>query len=138
MAVSLTNALGEDYRLGNSVWSLVLNLAQRYGWKPLGTLLPAELDESTRLSGDYDTSDGQTVTSTDAAAFSQSLRAATADRNLEMAVRKVIVAIAEAVRAQFGDDIAALYMSSMPAADDLRPILEDLCDFCRQGEFVIE
>ena len=138
MAVELTNVLGEDYSLSNSVWSLVLNLAQRYGWKPLGTLRPAELDESTTWGGDYDTSDGQTVTSADAAALSRALRAAIADPHLEIGVRKVVAALAEVVRAQLGDDTAKLYASSVPTSDDLGPILGDLRDFFDQGEFVIE
>ena len=137
MAVDLTNVLGEDYSLGNSVWGLLLSLAQRYGWKPRGTVRPADLDASVTWSGDYDTSDGQTVMAPDAAALGRALRAAADDRNLEIPVRKVIAAIREAVRAQLGDDTASLYASSAPSADALRPILEDLCDFCAQGEFVI-
>src|SRR5262249_11435627 len=79
MGMDLASEAGDDLRLNNFAWATVLELAQRYGWEPRGTLPPEGWEEAAEAeepweSDNYGTNDGQLVTAEDAAGIADALQ----------------------------------------------------------------
>ncbi len=70
-----------SFEINNEAWDMAYDLGEMFGWKPAGTIEPRgwfEEDESWEPE-QYFTSDGQTITKEDAAAWSAALKAALDD-----------------------------------------------------------
>ena len=69
MAVVLKSKRGKTFETSDEHWSVFLNVAQRYGWQPAGTLPPQAWPRGQVWSGQYGTRDGQRVGDDDARAL---------------------------------------------------------------------
>ncbi len=81
MGVDLSGE-GGDFGWDTFSWARLLRLAERYGWRPAGTLMPAdELQYFTdgRWDGGYLTNDDQVVTAEDAGGLADALDVAVRD-----------------------------------------------------------
>jgi len=90
MAVDLKSKRGKTFLTTDEHWSVFLNVAQRYGWQPAGTLAPPSWPRGEVWSGQYGTRDGQGVGDEDARALAMALYAAARDDGVARALRDVI------------------------------------------------
>jgi hypothetical protein len=137
MGVDLCSESGKSTRFGYGGWAMVLNLAQRYGWKPLGTEPPEGMDNPAEWEGGYDSSDGQRVSAADARALAEALAAAVADPDLHVTVMGMDARRRQEVLEQVGPELAASYVGVQDFAE-YREYLREFSEFCRGGAFRIE
>lgn len=130
MGVDLRNSEGAQQRLSGTGWSFYLNLAERYGWEPTGTLPPTGVSVET-WDRSYEACAGQVVSAADAASMANALKRALADPNRTTVERAVAVTISNAMSAAIGRAI-----SIDPPSD--HSMLENLVAFCSAGSFFIE
>lgn len=90
MAVDLKSKRGKTFQTSDEHWSVFLNVAQRYGWQPAGTVAPRSWPRGAVWSGQYATSDGQGVSDEDARALAAALYDAARDKGVARALRDVI------------------------------------------------
>lgn len=115
--------IGAGGYLQGGCWLLILEVAEKHGWKPLGTLAPMFLDEDDNLvscelddwDGNYWTNDYQIVTEEDARGIANALELA----------RSMLTARVLGVGGFSSED------------DDLRRLWGGYIPFCRAGEFSI-
>jgi len=130
MGFDLTSETGAEFRLGGVGWTFYLNLAERYGWSPAGTL-PPDSSRPEEWPGNYDSNEGQRVTGADAAALATALQAALADPN-----RLVVEA---SLARELSESLSAALGGAAPVdPPDGTEVLESLREFCHQGSFMIE
>jgi hypothetical protein len=134
LGVDLISQDGETFDLPNAAWALCLNLAEVYGWRPLGTLPPPEEDPAV-WDGCYDASAGQTVTLDDAEAFAVAIRSARDDLERDAVVRQLARDLTDAIRQASGIASASV---SAPEVAVLDKLLDSLLAFLRRGSFRIE
>src|SRR5689334_12806617 len=88
MSITVTNSQGESRTYGGHFWGAILDFAEHYGWKPAGTERPTGFAPNERWPGNYDSSDGQTVTASDATSLGscilESLNDPILDENIEI------------------------------------------------------
>jgi hypothetical protein len=137
MGVDLYSDSGDDTGFGYMGWSMVLQLAQQYGWQPQGTEPPEGMDNPQEWAGGYGSSDGQRVTAADAKALAEALAAAVADPNLHVAVMRMDSEQRRDVQARVGPELAASFVG-VRDFEEYRRCLRDFSEFCRKGPFVIE
>lgn len=75
MGMDLINVEGDNFRWSLIWWAGLLNLAEYYGWKRMGTVIPDDLN----WDGSYMMNDGQIVTTADAAGLANALERALPD-----------------------------------------------------------
>jgi hypothetical protein len=138
MGVDLNSIAGDSLHTSHMMWSFVLNLAERYGWHPAGTEPPAELEPGEKWLGDYDTNDGQKVTTDDALALAKALESAANDPQLHLAVAAVADAHQDLLKSQFGSGAASFWRDRIVDLDNLYETIRDFSYFCEDGEFLIE
>ena len=133
MAVVLKSKRGKTFETSDEHWSVFLNVAQRYGWQPAGTLPPDAWPRDQVWSGQYSTRDGQRVGEGDARALALVLYEAARGEGVARALRDVIgqvelAAERSGVRLRPGDR-----MAPRDFYDEFPPLLLLLYD----GEFAI-
>lgn len=136
MGYDLSNDRGEEFRFSPSGWSLALEIAERAGWKPEGTLPPANRPADHDWSGDYFSNEGQRVSPSDAAALIRALELALSDP-----------AFSTETKATF-DDLQAQFLRLYPKYSPIEFTLSDAAEFgqrlralialARDGGFVID
>jgi hypothetical protein len=137
VSVDLLSETGAELNVGGSGWDFVLNVAQEYGWAPLGTEPPADCPPAD-WSGGYDTSDGQRVVARDAAALAAALRRAAADPHRKEVEAQVSREQSAAVRTILLRD----HGITLPEEEDVgrtidEEFLEVLASFCAGGSFTV-
>lgn len=137
MGVDLCRESGESTGFGYGGWAMVLEIAQQYGWKPLGTEAPTGMDDPAGWSGEYCSSDGQRVTDADVAALAGAISAAVADPNLHVIVLQMDTERRQEVLTQVGPELAASYVG-VQDFEEYRASLREFGEFCRGGAFTIE
>jgi hypothetical protein len=137
MGVDLCSESGEDTGFGYVGWSMVLELARRYGWKPQGTEPPEGMDDPSTWEGEYESSDGQRVTAADAEALADALTLAVNGPKLHETVLRMDERDREQVRKQLGPELAASYVG-VKDFQEYRESLREFVEFCRKGAFCIE
>ena len=90
MAVVLKSKRGKTFETSDEHWSVFLNVAQRYGWQPAGTLPPPAWPRAEVWPGQYGTRDGQRVSDDDARAMALALYEAARGDGVARALRDVI------------------------------------------------
>ena len=137
-SIDLTNQSGDTFRFGNMSWAFLLNLAERYGWKPAGTAKPEGWKEESKWPGNYDSSDGQTVTSDDAKALAKAVRAALEDKKLETRAKELEADFRRWIEERVGPELAKTYQVGLGKEENYRPHLNKFIEFCNKGPFMIE
>jgi hypothetical protein len=163
MGYDLYNAKGEHFRWHAGLWLAVLDLAKRHGWEPKGTMLSRSwrkrrvkeaygnsLPRAKRLqlmkemmkawTKDYDSNDGQTVTTIDvqtlAAALEEALRRLSGDELEDLKwewVYRFVSDFAEANQYEVSEIKLATYLYT----DRLDERIREFLVFCRGGAFEI-
>jgi len=135
MGYDLKNERGEELRFSTSGWTLALEIAERHGWNPQGTLAPADWDGEEEWEGEYFSMDGRRVSKEDAAGLVKALEKALGDAHF-----------AAKTRATFGelqDEEAAGHEGykrieySLAEAEEFGGRLRELIGFARGTGFVI-
>jgi hypothetical protein len=137
MGVDLYSESGESSGFGYIGWSMVLVLAERYGWQPQGTESPEGMDNHEEWDGGYGSSDGQRVTAPDAAALAVALEAAVADPNLHVTVMQMDAEQRQEVLERVGPELAASFLG-VQNFEEYRDCLREFAAFCCRGAFRIE
>ena len=130
MGIDLTGDSGEELRFSGIGWAFYLNLAQLYGWHPVGTRAP-DGALATGWSGQYDSSDGQHVGGEDATALADALARALADPKREETEKVLAVKLSKDLGTTTGRPV-----SVEPPDDDT--LLREFLGFCRKGGFRID
>ena len=133
MAVDLRNSAGANIRISSGHWAVYLTLAEAFGWKPAGTKAPSTFPVAKRLSGRYDSSDGQTVIEADAKLLAQVLHAAAVSPKISIALPDVIRHIERQVEAAGTRIPDQMRMKLEDFSKEFSPVLE----FLYQGEFEV-
>jgi hypothetical protein len=125
---------GGDFRFNIFGWRAVLALAQMNGWKPAGTVLEGEAG----WAGGYDTNDGQTVTSEDAAQLADAVEQALPDIPDHDALEhkgqiKDIPGLGPTKLFSLTENISPVEMFSGDGKEHLRQFIV----YCRAGSFQI-
>lgn len=137
MGVDLISDTGESTGFGYGGWAYVLEIAEKFGWEPMGTLRPSELDSSESWEGEYGSSDGQRVTAEDAMALAKALEAAVASPELHIMVIEMDGEDRSRIRDKMGPELAASYVG-VADFEEYRQSLREFAAFCRKGSFVVE
>lgn len=143
MGMDLISESGDDLRLNNFAWATVLELAQRYGWEPRGTLPPEDWMEVGGEAGeswdwdDYGSNEGQLVTAEDAAGIAQALESALSDPGAAAALAEMGAEERRQIEQMLPPEVAASF-AGMPSFEEYRPTIEQFAVFCRKGGFRIE
>ena len=90
MTVILKSRRGKTFETSAEHWSVFVNVAQRHGWQPAGTLAPPSWPRGEVWSGQYGTQDGQRVGDVDARALAAALYEAARAEGLARVLRDVI------------------------------------------------
>jgi hypothetical protein len=126
MGVDLASDAGGELRFSGVGWAFYLNLAQSYGWRPLGTTAPDDMPAAD-WSGQYDSSDGQHVRRDDATSIANALASAWADLGREEAEKVLAAKLTEDLSKAIGKPVPAV---QLPNDDSL---LRQFVAFCRKG-----
>lgn len=116
-------------------WHLLQHLAERFGWRPAGTLAPDDWDDGRIWHGEYTGNSGQRVTAADAAALATALRAAVVSSEFDGQV--------SAFGAEFRGSLAAastpivILISKPFSPDEWRSATLEFACFCEGGGFSI-
>ncbi len=137
MGVDLISESGNVAGFGYGGWSMLLEIARRYGWEPQGTTAPAGLDAADWDSAQYESSDGQMVTCADAKLIAGALEKAVTDPELRVTVMRMDAESRQAVLERVGPELAASYVG-VRSFDEYRDCLREFAAFCRQGAFRVE
>src|SRR5262245_20557276 len=137
MGVDLNSDSGDSTGFGYGGWAYVLEIGEKYGWKPRGTKRPTDLDRSEPWDGGYGSSDGQRVLAADARALAKALEVAVADPELHVSVMRMDAKDRRRVRKKMGPELAAAYVG-VSDFEEYRQSLREFAAFCRKGSFVIE
>jgi len=77
LMISLYNPSGQSLLIDSLTWSSALAVAERYGWRPIGTLAPpisfSGFEEEEEWAGGYAVAAGQLVLREDARRFGEAL-----------------------------------------------------------------
>ena len=76
MGYDFERADGVEWGTTSVGWRLLRHLAERFGWRPAGTLPPEDWDAGRPWSCEYTGNSGQRVSPADAAGLAAGLRAA--------------------------------------------------------------
>lgn len=136
MGYDLRNGRGEEFRFSPSGWTLALEIAERAGWKPEGTLPPANHPVDHDWSGDYFSNEGQRVSSSDAAAMIRALESALSNPEFNAQTKATF------------DYLQAAFLKLYPKFSPIEFTLSDAAEFgqrlralialARDGGFIIE
>ena len=134
MSILLRSRQGKTFALSAGHWAVLLNVARCYGWTPAGTLPPADWPATQAWTGQYDTSDGQVVTTAEATTLAKTLHSAAAGPQIGQALEDMIRHV-ESLAEQAGLSIPdGMRMRPEHFNKEFSPLLFLLYD----GEFLIE
>jgi hypothetical protein len=138
MSFDFTSDSGATQDIGTGGWTLLLYLAEAYGWGKEGTHPPEGVPPG-EWEGDYASNDGQYVSKEDAYALASALERFLADPDRVTKVREVAIQLEnDLVEAMRGLGLE----QPAPENHDLYPIDEDhlksLVAFWREGGFRID
>jgi hypothetical protein len=136
MGYDLKNDRGAELRFSNSGWPLSLEIGERHGWNPQGTLAPADWDEEEEWEGEYFSTDGQRVSKEDAAGLVKALEKALADPHFAAKTRATFGELQDEEAAGHAGYKATEY--SLAEAGEFGERLRELIAFAQGTGFVIE
>lgn len=134
MGYDLKNEHGEEMRFSAQGWTLALEIAERHGWNPQGTLAP-DAWEGDEWEGDYFTMDGQRVSREDAARLAAALEKALADPHFAAKTRTTFNDLQDESAA--GNAKYKRVEYSLQEAGEFGERLRELMGFARGGGFGI-
>jgi hypothetical protein len=143
MGMDLTSESGDYTRFGGFGWAIILELAERYGWQPKGTLPPEEMEEDEDEPqepwdpANYGSNDGQRVTAEDAAGIATALETALADPAAPELLAEMGAVQRQQIEQIVPPELAASF-AGLPSFENYRPTIERFIAFCRKGGFRIE
>lgn len=123
---------GDKLELNHTFWAYLLNLGEIYGWQPKGTAKPKGYGIFKSWLGNYDSSDGQMVTATDAANLAKSLKAAAADKDFSQKSDELRASLKKAIEEGLGKKIEYEILPDVEIET-----ITDIADFIHKGEFKI-
>jgi hypothetical protein len=131
MSIELVREGAEPFELTGIGWAFFLRLAERYVWMPAGTLPPEGRLSSSPWPRNYDSSDGQLVSASDAKSLGDALMRCNAD--------PARTAVEAAVASDLSDILSREVGEPFPVEppDDEGVFMSSLATFCRGGEFRI-
>ena len=129
--MELKSKRGKTFLTSDEHWSVFLNVAQRYGWQPAGTLAPPAWPRREVWSGQYGTRDGQRVSDEDARALAAALYDAARSEGVARALRDVIGQVELAASRSGAPVKPGAAMQPRDFYDEFAPLLLLLYD----GEF---
>jgi len=135
MGYDLKNDRGEELRFSTSGWTLALEIAERHGWNPQGTLVPADWDEEEEWEGEYSSMDGQRVSKDDAAGMVKALEKALADAHFAAKTRAAFGELQDEMTAANPRYKRIEY--SLAEAEEFGGRLRELIGFATGSGFVI-
>ena len=138
MGLYFLGSHGRAFHTGNGSWTLFRAIAEDYGWKPGGTIPPANFDGG-RWDGNYNSANGEEVSADDACALASALDHALRDVRFADRVTAVCYSLG------FRDADAEGRISPKFWIDANNPKerawlehrLRDLATLCRDGSFKI-
>lgn len=125
-----------EFAFSGTGWSFCLILAEQFGWVPEGTKKPKGFGIFKKWSGNYDSSEGQFVSSSDAMKLADSIENAINSKSLEDKVKEVASLIEEGIRKALGA-LPAGYEVQTEINEDFISHYQRFISFCRKGEFNI-
>jgi hypothetical protein len=143
MGMHLVNKAQDEFGISILSWYKVLNLAYICGWVPAGTVAPEDWESESPWDGRYHSSDGQWITSEDAARFADALANGLDD------IPDMVVGEGVTLRLRDMDDVAdggsidrathrytrsPFEYFSGPAR---KQRIRELIAFCRRGGFLV-
>ena len=134
MAINLKSQSGKTIKLTTRYWTVVLTLAQTFGWSPAGTLAPIGWSGPGEWGGAYDTNDGQVVSEDDAKGLARHLHGAAVSDQLPIALSDVINYLEKAAEVRGITILGAMRMKP----DEFSNIFSPLLMFLYEGSFYIE
>lgn len=134
MAIDLRNHSGQTIKLTTRHWTVMLTLAQTFGWVPAGTIAPSGWNGPGEWGGAYDTNDGQLVSEDDAKSLASHLHGAAVSDQLPIALTDVINYLEKAAEARGISILDAMRMKP----DEFSNIFSPLLMFLYEGSFYIE
>jgi hypothetical protein len=132
MGFDFTNTKGESARFTGTGWTIILNLAEVYGWKPAGTRKPVRYGLFKKWAGNYDSNDGQFVRAGDALQLALALERALADPNLPAISDQLAQKTQAVIEQALGKKIPYRLSGEIEL-----PVMREFIHFCKQGEFQI-
>ena len=129
MAFDFRNEKRRNFRISGGAWAVYLRLASAFGWKATGTVLAG----NQSWDGRYDSSDGQTVTGTDAYELCRYLVSAAQHPQFDFAVLDTISRIEADIEAQGIKILSEMRIQPQVIKDGIK----DLCVFLTEGPFKI-
>jgi hypothetical protein len=135
MGYDLSNSRGETFRFSPPGWSLALEIAERAGWEPQGTLRPVDCPADQEWAGDYFANDGQRVSPSDAIALSAALESALADPEFDAKAKEAFDHLQEEMAKQHPRFKPVSF--SLTDAAEFGQRLRALIALARDGGFVI-
>ena len=138
MGYDLTSESGDTLRFNGAGWALLLNVAEAYGWQPLGSLPPT--DCSGDWDGTYDANEGQIVSREDAKNLADALTQAQNDPDRTAREKQISAEInKELMQVEielFGEE--AINPDEYPEIVCDAATLERFITFLRKGSFTIQ
>jgi hypothetical protein len=138
MGFDLTSNSGEAYQLRTHAWTLLLYIAEAYGWKQQGTLAPEGV-RSGEWDGGYATNDGQFISAEDAAELAAAWERMLADPRRVDKVIEIANVIDRDLRMvakrDHGIDLPESPVTEYPIEDGWVP---DVIRFFRSGKIKLE
>ncbi|MBB3919730.1 hypothetical protein [Rhizobium fabae] len=134
MAIHLRKQSGKTINLSTRHWTVMLTLAETFGWSPAGTIAPVGWNGPGEWGGAYDTNDGQLVSDDDAKSLARHLHGAAVSDQLPIALTDVINYIENAAEARGTAIIDAMRMKP----DEFSDIFSPLLMFLYEGSFYID
>ena len=135
MGYHLKNERGEELEFTVSAWRLALEIAERHGWNPAGTIAPGDWEGEEEWEGDYFTMDGQRVSPEDAARLAVALEKALADPHFAAKTREAFNDLQDEAAGNAGYKRVEY---SLKEAGEFGGRVKELIEFARGTIFVIE
>ncbi len=133
MSITVTNGQGESHTYGGHFWGGILNFAEHYGWKPAGTARPKGFGILRRWPGNYDSNDGQTVTTSDAKSLGRAILQSMNDPILDENIEILETSIRKDVLSRVGPELFASFAFRFD-----KNAYREFGEFCLRGPFRIE
>ena len=135
MAVELQSENGTKFPLPPRYWSFFLTLAQTCEWQPKGSSKPKGFGLFKTWNGNYESSDGQKVTSQDALELGKGLNRC----YYSMHCMEIMQSVAQNVEAEVQKQTGLIIPEEMriKVSEELKESLGKLMAFTYQGAFSI-
>lgn len=125
-----------EFDFSGSGWSFCLILAEQFGWIPEGTKRPKSYGISKKWPGNYDSNEGQIVSSSDAEKLSIAIGSALNSPALESKAKEVGLIIENEIKQVFGE-LFNDYEIQIDINDEFRSYYTEFIKFCKKGGFTI-